>query len=96
MKRMYRGFKTECPNGLVTEDGFHNIFSKFFPLGGNSYNGECFMFSINVNFLDAMHLSVCRLMCPVLAGGTEAIGTQGAQWQSRTEQGLKTPGLLIG
>jgi len=33
MKRMYRGFKSECPQGLVTEEIFNNIFNKFFPLG---------------------------------------------------------------
>ena len=40
MKRLYRIFKSECPSGLITEEVFHNIFSKFFPLGAESYNGE--------------------------------------------------------
>ena len=35
MKRIYRGFKTECPTGLITEDVFHGIYSRFFPHGGN-------------------------------------------------------------
>ena len=68
MKRIYRGFKTDCPTGLNdecqicanidfyicaydffslnmtyaglgTEDIFYSIFSKFFPLGGDTYNG---------------------------------------------------------
>ena len=26
--------------GLLTEEIFYNIFSKFFPLGGDTYNGE--------------------------------------------------------
>lgn len=33
MKRIYRGFKTECPTGLITEDVFHGIYSRFFPHG---------------------------------------------------------------
>ena len=34
MKRIYRGFKTECPTGLITEEAFQGIYSKFFPQGG--------------------------------------------------------------
>ena len=34
MKRIYRGFKTECPTGLITEEAFHGIYSRFFPQGG--------------------------------------------------------------
>ena len=40
MKRLYRIFKSECPSGLITEELFHNIFSKFFPLDAENYNGE--------------------------------------------------------
>ena len=34
MKRIYRGFKTECPTGLITEEAFHSIYARFFPNGG--------------------------------------------------------------
>jgi hypothetical protein len=34
MKRIYRGFKTECPTGLITEEAFQGIYQKFFPHGG--------------------------------------------------------------
>ncbi|XP_024084333.1 Kv channel-interacting protein 1-like [Cimex lectularius] len=30
---MYRGFKQECPEGVVQEDAFRDIYSKFFPHG---------------------------------------------------------------
>ncbi|XP_059471183.1 calsenilin-like [Neocloeon triangulifer] len=30
---IYRGFKQECPTGLVDEDNFKAIFSQFFPQG---------------------------------------------------------------
>ncbi|CAB3251209.1 unnamed protein product [Arctia plantaginis] len=33
IKLMYRGFKQECPSGVVDEEAFKNIFSQFFPLG---------------------------------------------------------------
>lgn len=31
---IYRGFKQECPSGLVDEDDFKKIFAQFFPQGG--------------------------------------------------------------
>ncbi|XP_061381714.1 neuronal calcium sensor 1-like [Danaus plexippus] len=33
IKLMYRGFKQECPTGVLDEEAFKNIFSQFFPLG---------------------------------------------------------------
>ena len=34
IKKLYWSFKSECPSGLVNQDEFHLIFSKFFPSGG--------------------------------------------------------------
>lgn len=34
IKRMYRGFKAHCPNGMVREDTFKLIYAQFFPQGG--------------------------------------------------------------
>lgn len=34
LKRLYRGFKAECPTGVVKEDTFKVIYSQFFPQGG--------------------------------------------------------------
>jgi len=34
LKRIYRGFKAECPTGVVREDTFKSIYSQFFPQGG--------------------------------------------------------------
>ncbi|XP_028999117.1 Kv channel-interacting protein 4 isoform X3 [Betta splendens] len=31
---LYRGFKNECPSGIVNEDTFKDIYSQFFPQGG--------------------------------------------------------------
>ncbi|XP_053622750.1 Kv channel-interacting protein 4-like isoform X2 [Plodia interpunctella] len=33
IKLMYRGFKQECPSGVVDEEAFKHIFCQFFPLG---------------------------------------------------------------
>jgi hypothetical protein len=38
MKRIYRGFKTDCPTGLITEEAFHAIYSRFFPHGGINFS----------------------------------------------------------
>lgn len=31
LQMLYRGFKEECPNGIVKEETFKNIYSMFFP-----------------------------------------------------------------
>ena len=61
MKRIYRGFKTECPTGLITEEVFHGIYSRFFPHGGkmtelddmknSSHNNSPFSFRIIYSIL---------------------------------------------
>uniref|UniRef100_A0A8C4P3W4 Calsenilin-like n=1 Tax=Dromaius novaehollandiae TaxID=8790 RepID=A0A8C4P3W4_DRONO len=33
LQSLYRGFKTECPSGLVDEETFKLIYSQFFPQG---------------------------------------------------------------
>ncbi|XP_036365582.1 Kv channel-interacting protein 1 isoform X3 [Octopus sinensis] len=33
---MYRGFKQECPTGIVNEDTFKDIYAQFFPQGDSS------------------------------------------------------------
>ncbi|XP_038677931.1 Kv channel-interacting protein 2-like isoform X2 [Scyliorhinus canicula] len=33
---LYRGFKTECPSGVVNEETFKQIYSQFFPQGDSS------------------------------------------------------------
>uniref|UniRef100_A0A8D8LSE4 Kv channel-interacting protein 1 n=2 Tax=Cacopsylla melanoneura TaxID=428564 RepID=A0A8D8LSE4_9HEMI len=48
---MYRGFKQECPEGVVHEDAFKDIYAKFFPHGNsNLYAHYVFKaFDINCN-----------------------------------------------
>lgn len=45
MKQLYRGFKTECPTGVLTEECFHHIYSSFFPWGDQSYHGSICSYS---------------------------------------------------
>lgn len=42
---MYRGFKAECPEGVVHEASFKDIYAKFFPHGSKCYCLViCFLF----------------------------------------------------
>lgn len=34
LKHIYRNLKGECPSGVINEEAFKNIYSKFFPNGG--------------------------------------------------------------
>uniref|UniRef100_A0A8D1Q5B3 Potassium voltage-gated channel interacting protein 3 n=1 Tax=Sus scrofa TaxID=9823 RepID=A0A8D1Q5B3_PIG len=43
LQSLYRGFKNECPTGLVDEDTFKLIYSQFFPQGGESEAGAPFL-----------------------------------------------------
>ncbi|KAK3526743.1 hypothetical protein QTP70_032116 [Hemibagrus guttatus] len=36
LQELYRGFKNECPSGIVNEDTFKQIYSQFFPQGDAS------------------------------------------------------------
>ncbi|XP_011878733.1 PREDICTED: Kv channel-interacting protein 4 [Vollenhovia emeryi] len=51
LKRIYRGFKAECPTGVVREDTFKYIYSRFFPQGANTSQYAHYVF----NTLDQDH-----------------------------------------
>lgn len=77
LQMMYRGFKQECPTGMVNEDTFKEIYAQFFPQGDASQYAH-YVFQLfdqdnngNVTFEDfVMGLSV-------LARGTT---TEKLQW----------------
>jgi len=45
LRRLYRGFKTECPTGLMTEEVFRQVFAKFFPNGASCSAYSHYVFS---------------------------------------------------
>ncbi|XP_063221287.1 Kv channel-interacting protein 1-like [Bacillus rossius redtenbacheri] len=51
LKRIYRGFKAECPTGVVREETFKGIYSQFFPKGANTSQYAHYVF----NTLDQDH-----------------------------------------
>ncbi|XP_065110879.1 Kv channel-interacting protein 4 [Paramisgurnus dabryanus] len=44
LQLLYRGFKNDCPSGVVNEDTFKNIYAVFFPMGDAS-NYAYFLFN---------------------------------------------------
>ncbi|XP_073676286.1 A-type potassium channel modulatory protein KCNIP1-like [Garra rufa] len=48
---LYRGFKNECPSGVVNEDTFKQIYSQFFPHGGQCVFAADLCVSHSNNFI---------------------------------------------
>lgn len=46
---MYRGFKAECPEGVVHENSFKDIYAKFFPHGNSSLYAHYVFKAFDVN-----------------------------------------------
>ncbi|XP_045506068.1 Kv channel-interacting protein 1 [Colias croceus] len=46
---MYRGFKTECPEGVVHEESFKDIYAKFFPHGNSALYAHYVFKAFDVN-----------------------------------------------
>ncbi|XP_075222966.1 A-type potassium channel modulatory protein KCNIP1-like isoform X2 [Lycorma delicatula] len=45
IKRIYRGFKAECPTGVVREETFKGIYAQFFPQGANTSQYAHYVFN---------------------------------------------------
>uniref|UniRef100_A0A4Y0BJ24 EF-hand domain-containing protein n=1 Tax=Anopheles funestus TaxID=62324 RepID=A0A4Y0BJ24_ANOFN len=54
IKRIYRGFKAECPAGIIREETFKFIYSQFFPQGANTGLYAHYVF----NTLDKEHTGI--------------------------------------
>ena len=39
LRLLYRGFKNECPSGMLSEECFHNVYTSYFPGRDETYNG---------------------------------------------------------
>ncbi|KAF0306796.1 Calsenilin [Amphibalanus amphitrite] len=46
---MYRGFKQDCPDGIVQEETFKEIYAKFFPYGNSSSYAHYVFKAFDVN-----------------------------------------------
>ena len=58
IKRIYWSFKNECPSGLVNQETFHAIYSKFFPAGGRIWH----QFLINFLKRTKLYWTACLLL----------------------------------
>lgn len=45
LQMMYRGFKQECPNGVVKEDTFKTIYAHFFPRTSETDNYASYVYN---------------------------------------------------
>ncbi|CAK1597327.1 unnamed protein product [Parnassius mnemosyne] len=55
---MYRGFKTECPEGVVHEESFKEIYAKFFPHGNSALYAHYVFKAFDVNCSGAISFRV--------------------------------------
>ncbi|XP_077403498.1 Kv channel-interacting protein 1b isoform X1 [Vanacampus margaritifer] len=52
---LYRGFKNECPSGVVNEETFKHIYAQFFPHGGKFlHHHMCFSEQISHGFVSCV------------------------------------------
>jgi len=47
VRNLYRAFKQECPNGIVDEETFKEVYEKIFPLGDASHYAHLVFLSID-------------------------------------------------
>ncbi|CAH0698618.1 unnamed protein product [Spodoptera exigua] len=57
---MYRGFKTECPEGVVQEESFKDIYAKFFPHGNSALYAHYVFKAFDVNCSGAISFRQTR------------------------------------
>jgi len=61
VKFLYRAFKSECPNGIIDEDTFKEVYEKIFPMGDSSKYAQIVFKAIDsektggITFGDFMH-----------------------------------------
>ncbi|PZC71630.1 hypothetical protein B5X24_HaOG212868 [Helicoverpa armigera] len=60
IKLMYRGFKQECPSGVVDEEAFKNIFCQFFPLGDATQYAHYVFKTIKHKQSGKVNFELCR------------------------------------
>lgn len=58
IRTLYRSFKQECPNGMVSEEKFKHLYAQFFPLGGMRYE-----VSVKLSHLTCFNVDICPI-CP--------------------------------
>ncbi|XP_017763452.1 PREDICTED: Kv channel-interacting protein 1 [Eufriesea mexicana] len=67
---MYRGFKQECPEGVVHEDLFKDIYAKFFPHGNSSLYAHYVFKAFDVNCNGAMNFRDLLVILSTLLRGS--------------------------
>lgn len=47
VRSLYRAFKQECPNGIVDEETFKDVYEKIFPLGDATHYAHLVFLAID-------------------------------------------------
>jgi len=67
---MYRGFKSECPTGLINEETFTDIYAQFFPQGDSSAYAHHVFNTFDMDGNGTINFEEFVLGLSVLARGT--------------------------
>ncbi|XP_038045716.1 Kv channel-interacting protein 4-like isoform X1 [Patiria miniata] len=70
LQLMYRGFKQECPSGLVNEETFKEIYSQFFPQGDSSHYAHFVFNSFDTDHNGSITFEEFVMGLSVLSRGT--------------------------
>ncbi|KAF6270435.1 potassium voltage-gated channel interacting protein 3 [Rhinolophus ferrumequinum] len=70
LQSLYRGFKNECPSGLVDEDTFKLIYSQFFPQGDATTYAHFLFSAFDADGNGAIHFEDFVVGLSVLLRGT--------------------------
>ena len=60
VRALYRSFKQECPNGIVDEETFKEVYERIFPLGDASRYAHLVFAAIDRYFELDIKLNVCH------------------------------------
>ncbi|XP_019581426.1 calsenilin isoform X2 [Rhinolophus sinicus] len=70
LQSLYRGFKNECPSGLVDEDTFKLIYSQFFPQGDATTYAHFLFSAFDADGNGAIHFEDFVVGLSILLRGT--------------------------
>merc|ERR1712038_1758109 len=59
VRYLYRAFKQECPNGIVDEETFKDVYEKIFPLGDASHYAHLVFAAITHCQVKALYAVSC-------------------------------------
>ena len=71
VKFLYRAFKTECPNGIIDEETFKEVYEKIFPMGDASKYAQIVFRAIDRNRTGGITFGDFMQFLSVITKGTD-------------------------